>query len=93
MFPMIAETFHENIRFWSTVAKKILIIRQCTTNFAMEFWELDLVHQATCLHDVRESTESIVKVLENRSIFVSQKKTHYLFKTTSQSPTCSFRNS
>ena len=67
VFPVVAETFHKNIRLRSTVPKKILVVRKCTTNLAMQLWELYLVHQTTSLHDVRESTERIVKVLQNRS--------------------------
>ena len=66
--PAVAESFHKQVALGRTIAQKLLVIRQRSTNFAMHLGELDLVEQLASLDNVREATEGVVKVLEGRSL-------------------------
>ena len=66
--PLTAKAFHEDISLGHTVAKEILIVGERSTHFTMQLRVLDLVDKLSRLHDIREAAESVVEILECRSI-------------------------
>lgn len=66
--PALSKAFHKQIALGRTIAQKLLVVRQRSTNFTVHLRELDLVEQLASLDNVREATEGVVEVLEGRSL-------------------------
>ena len=66
--PALSKAFHKQIALGRTIAQKLLVVRQRSTNFTVHLGELDLVKQLASLDNVREATEGVVEVLEGRSL-------------------------